>query len=450
MPMVVMRIRSGCCPEMIMKRGLVLGAARVCLTASVLTTGVLSNSARAQAEPKAEPPAWSVTYNQEHRYISWSGTRGTPANFANGQPGKGSQFYMPFGLELAGQPHSDVKVELLLRSGYVQASQRSAGGLSGSVSTYLDTTLGGTVTYLGFAGIQPYVSMNISLPTGRSVLWGNSAFARMDPDLVDVPTYGEGFNFGPTAGVNIPLADNLLIGLGVGYTNRGAYERDSVLAGNGVSNLTLPLSRFNPGDSVSYNASVAYAPGPWTLNAALTYVTTTRTTLDGGFAGRPRPTISLSGGAAYQWDERNRSSLTASWSFTGRNDILDPALQIVAEPFNSNSNIYRLAFDQTYKLNEDWTIGLTGSWLYRDANAYLPISASFVPAKTRWSAGAVAQYAVNKAIGLNARVERIWIRERDKPDVIDIVNCGGVCPGSAVPALNYDGWLVSLGGTVQF
>jgi hypothetical protein len=53
-------------------------------------------------------------------------------------------------------------------------------------------------------------------------------------------------------------------------------------------------------------------------------------------------------------------------------------------------------------------------------------------------------------MGIKARLEHIWTHEREKPDVVDIVNCGGVCAGSSIPALSHRGWLMSLGGTVTF
>jgi hypothetical protein len=69
----------------------------------------------------------------------------------------------------------------------------------------------------------------VNVPTGQSALLGASAFARLDPDLVDLATYGEGLNVGPTGGVNIPLTDDLLVSAGGGYTYRGPYNREGAI-----------------------------------------------------------------------------------------------------------------------------------------------------------------------------------------------------------------------------
>ena len=113
---------------------------------------------------------------------------------------------------LDGTPTPDWKLEFVVRGGFVSSSQ-STSGQRGYVGTSVDTQLSGTVTYNGFNGFQPYVAMLINAPTGRSALYGTSRFARMDGDLVDQGTYGEGWNFGPTAGVSIPLTTGATVHL---------------------------------------------------------------------------------------------------------------------------------------------------------------------------------------------------------------------------------------------
>jgi hypothetical protein len=173
---------------------------------------------RRKLGPHAEPG---------RRYFSWSGTRGYPTSLSS-DPGKGMQVYTPFAAQLIGRPSDDLKLAFLARWGYV-SSRQSTAGLSGSVSTFTDTMLSGTATYFGWAGVQPFVSLNINAATGKSVLLGNSAYARMDPDLVDIATFGEGWNIGPTVGVNMPLTTALVASFNVGYTFRGRYDRESAI-----------------------------------------------------------------------------------------------------------------------------------------------------------------------------------------------------------------------------
>ena len=61
------------------------------------------------------------------------------------------------------------------------------------------------------------------------MLSGTETFARMDPDLVDLSTFGEGWNFGPTIGFNVPITQTLILSAGVGHTWRGLYDRSQRL-----------------------------------------------------------------------------------------------------------------------------------------------------------------------------------------------------------------------------
>ena len=136
---------------------------------------------------------------------------------------------MPFALKSAGRlPNRDFNVELVARGGYVWARQ-SSGRLSGEVSTVTDTTTSVAVTYLGWQAIQPFASVATNLPTGRSALYGSAANARMDPDLVDIANFGEGFNIGPSIGVNIAVTGSLVLTVSAGYTWRGPFDRENGL-----------------------------------------------------------------------------------------------------------------------------------------------------------------------------------------------------------------------------
>ena len=162
--------------------------------------GIFASASFACAEDApAKPSDWSVAAASEVRLFSWRGTRGYPANGATAARGSGTELYVPYALELAGKPHPDLKVEITGRGGWVWARQSTAGA-TGEVATATDTAMAATVTYLGTDGIQPFASLLINLPTGRSQLFGSAANARMDPDLVDISSFGEGFNIGPSFG----------------------------------------------------------------------------------------------------------------------------------------------------------------------------------------------------------------------------------------------------------
>ena len=168
---------------------------------------------------------WTTTFSTETRYYSWRNNFVPPGTTGIG-PGRGWEVYIPFATQLTGKPVNDLSVDLVVRGGWVKAAQTTTG-LSGEVATSTDTAVSFNTTYLGWQGLRPFIALSANLPTGKSALFGTSVNARMDPDLVEISTFGEGYNFGPTFGLNVPIAGSLLFTASVGYSYRGPFNRES-------------------------------------------------------------------------------------------------------------------------------------------------------------------------------------------------------------------------------
>lgn len=430
-------------------RGLIAG---LCLSAAAAWPAVAADAAMPTKTPAAAATSsdgvWQATFNEDTRYFSWRSTRGYPNSVTAPalpptQPGSGWQLYAPVGLELVGRPNDDFKVELLTRSGYVWSHQ-STPGASGEVSTATDTSFTSKVTYLALDGLQPFLSLSINVPTGTTALRGNLAFARMDADIVDLATFGEGWNVGPAVGVKVALAENLLMVFGAGYTYRGPYNREGAID---PATLLQGTTRIDPGDQITPNVTIGYQVGKLQLQGSASYVLETVTRLDGAPFYQAGDRILTNLAAAYEFTDSLSATFTGLFSHSGRNKVAMLGLpDLAVEGFNSNSNLYRAILDITYKIG-DLSIGPTGGFLHRDQNAWSSTAFQFLPAKTRWSAGGVAGYAVSQAITLNARVEHMWIKEADNPQKMadDLI-----IPNTAVPAISSTGWLVSLGGLAKF
>jgi hypothetical protein len=394
-------------------------------------------AARAADLPAAAPlpsgPKWDVLFNQEARYFSWNGTRGYPATgLTSTARGSGWQFYTPATLQATATLPDLFKFEFAGRGGYVVSKQTTAGA-AGSVSTFTDTVTAATWTYLGFPGLQPFASFNANIPTGQSRLSPSEMFARMDPDLVDIATFGEGWNLGGTAGVNVPIAPNVIVSFGAGYTERGPYDRDDL--------ASATIVRIDPGDVTTFNASAVWRSGPLSGAISGSYSREGTASFNGTPAFKLGDRYLVSGSGSYAWSDTSTSSLTASWSYTEKNkSIMPPAILFpVTEAFNSNSNVYRARFEHTFRAGA-WSAGPIVSWLYRDKNAYSPTALQFVAAKTRWSAGGVVRLGISNNALIYASVERVWIDEGARP-------AGTPTPA---PNLQYDGWVAMGGGTIRF
>ncbi len=176
--------------------------------------------AKAATQPGVTAPnpqsVWTVTASSEVRYFSWKSNRGWPTQVptAGGAGGSGWEIYIPFAAQLVGKTSNNFKFEFLARGGWVQARQNTPG-LSGKVATSTDTVANATVSYLGIKGFQSFIATSFNIPTGRSSLPGTAANARMDPDLVDITNFREGFNVGPSAGFSVPITKTLVVNLSI-------------------------------------------------------------------------------------------------------------------------------------------------------------------------------------------------------------------------------------------
>jgi opacity protein-like surface antigen len=409
------------------------------------------------------PMSWSETFSSEARYFSWQGTRGTPTNAVGpgpvplATPGSGTELYTPYAAQLVGQSN-DLKIEMLMRGGWVWARQSTAG-LTGTVATATDTVASGTITYLGLRGLQPFASLELNLPTGLAALTATQFNARMDPDLVDISTFGEGLNIGPTVGVNIPLTEAWLLTMSAGYTRRGNYNMEGPLTPPG-GGAAPQSTNIQPGDALTLAAVLGYQSGPLSAKFTGTFTKNGTTKEDNTPFVKPGQRLLIAGSASYDWpgDHSGTTTVNASAAHSNRNEVLFQCLTgcptgLVIEPFNTNSNVYQAGVQHLFNFNR-FAIGPAGSFLFRDNNGYEPTTLQFVPAKQRWSAGVLAQYAPTNALNFNARLDRIWTHENLTPGLPNgemfSVLAGSTVAAFTVPVISSNGWLFAIGMTANF
>jgi hypothetical protein len=393
--------------------------------------------------------AWTTTVASEARFYAWRSDRGSPSTVVTA-PGSGSQWYIPLAAQVAGRPSEDFKVQFLARGGWLR-SEQSTAGLSGSVSTFTDTVTTGTVTYLGIDGIQPFVSLNLNLPTGRSALFGSAANARMDPDLVEVGSFGEGWNIGPTIGFNRPITPSLMFTGSVGYTWRGPFNRERSSA-QPDPNVQVP-TKLNPGDVITGTASIGYQGSPWAWSLTGTISEESTTTENGADLYRAGRRYLGTATVSYTWPEQwGQTTVNASAAHSNRNKVLFvSASSLITETLNTNSDLYRAGVQHLFLVTPNLALGPTGSFLYSTHNSYDPTTFQFVPAKDRWAAGGLARVAANQDVTLNFRGEYVWVHEDERLGGQQFsVLLGQLVNGSAVPVVSSTGWMVAGGANVKF
>lgn len=416
---------------------------RIAALAIVMWPGLAAAADTGQAPAAAASGQWQGVFNTEVRYLSWNSSGGNSGIVGMGG-GSGQQIYVPAALQLTGRPTQDVKLEFLVRSGEIWTRQRTPGGTV-EISSPTDTTVSVSGSYFGWAGIQPFLSLNVNIPTGGTIINGTSSNTKTDADLVPTPVFGEGWNFGTTFGVNLPINESLIASLGAGYTNRGTYDRAGIFDPITTTQGTV---HYDPGDVFTVNSSIGYRGDRGSVQLSASYSVETATLLDDLQYFRAGDRVILSAKAGYAWSDTWSSRLIGQYSHTAKDQIAQAgASGLVLERANSNGDVYRVSIDTTYG-KESFSIGPTAGLLFRAANGYESTAPEFVPQRTGWLAGVVASYAASPQLSFNARAERLWVKEDDNPTDVNALNLP--IPGTEIPAIMTNGWLGSISGVIRF
>jgi hypothetical protein len=372
---------------------------------------------------------WQGIFNTDVRYYSWSNSLGS----------NGAQLYVPAAIQFTGRPDNDWKLSFLVRSGAIR-SRQSTPTSSVEASSPTDTTLSGTATYLGVNGFQPFLSLNVNVPTAKSGS-GTLQTTKNDSDIVATPVFGEGWNFGPSVGTSIAISQALIATVSVGYVNRGPFDE-------GTSALSGPR-RLDPGDVTTVNIGIGYQGERWVTQASVSYAMESTTSANGSPLYQSGDRVIANIKAGYAWTDNWSSRVAASYSHFGKNKVLAAAniSDLVREAFNSNSDVVRVTFDTSYS-KRNYSIGPTVTYLYRDRNGYDPVTYQFIPAKSSWSAGVVGQYAASDRLSFTGRVERVWVDEDINPDKLNGLNV--IVPGSGIPQFVTNAWVMAVGGSARF
>ena len=398
---------------------------------SMLNDDIKSATVNPNINSVAASP-WTSSVTPDIRVDSFRGSRGFPTS-SSLAGGSGSQVYASTVIQASGTILPDTRLDLLAKPGFV-SSRQSTIGLSGSAATPADTTASATFTYLAINGVQPFFSLNFNLPSGRTVLLGTAANARLDPDFVSVGTFGQGLNIGPTIGVNLPFSEQLTGSLSAGYTHQGSYNKEAAIDPTTFSQGTQV---FQPGSDITFSANIGYVVAPFNTQASLSYAKESITFTNGSptFQAGDRFIGSLT--EAYSWSPTSITSFTGTLSYSERNNTLNTSLPaFLAEAFNSNNFVTRLRLDHTFAMDK-WTYGPLLGFVYRNRNGYDETTAQFVPGKTIISGGASAGYAFNEKISAKASLEYFEATEANNP-------------ASSVGTVHTNGFRAGLTGTFAF
>jgi hypothetical protein len=160
----------------------------------------------------------------------------------NNQHDRANQFYIP--IQVGGQ-FEDLSVTFL--TAYAHTHLNAAGQGAVSMDNFLDSKLGATYRIVGKLPVDLQFGLGFNLPTGTTNLTARQTSLIMDPDLISVNNFGEGFNVNPTVSM-VKEWQNWVFGAGLGYLWRGKYDFSSELG----------LTDFQPGELYTTTGEVRY------------------------------------------------------------------------------------------------------------------------------------------------------------------------------------------------
>jgi outer membrane immunogenic protein len=388
---------------------------------------------------------FSAFMNSESRFSSWNGTRGV--NVFAVEPGRGYQIYSP---TLVGFDYDDAsayKLEARIKGGHVYARHETQG----QIATYngpVDTEASFNVTLQNFDTIKPTFGVALNIPTGNSYLPNNQRFARMDSDLVDVGSYGTGFNVNPTAGFVIGLNEATALSLSAGYAWQGKFTKEGIDT-SGSFNMFNLQTRVDPGDVFTANANLTTQIGSLSLQASFAYMSETDITIDDRPSGRSGARYVSNLVTQYQFDPQWALTVNLSHTYQEKNDIPNLSGGLVPEPKNSNSHLVIGSVEPSYMVTDNLKVAANYSFLYRSDNFYNQIEDQFNPAKTKHSVGASTMYTFSQNSSIELKGSHAWV-EQETGALLPTTLTPVLRIDSVPPSLSYHAWTASIAANIRF
>jgi len=131
---------------------------------------------------------------------------------------RGSQTYVPVTIDGV---RGDFSLRLL--TAFVDTRVDPAAESKESLSTVVDTKLNFSYAIVEKLPVDILLGLDFNLPTGKTDLDEEERRTLLDPDLVAISQYGEGFNINPTITV-AKQVERWGVGVGIGYLMRGEYD----------------------------------------------------------------------------------------------------------------------------------------------------------------------------------------------------------------------------------
>ncbi|RPJ00786.1 MAG: hypothetical protein EHM36_14200 [Deltaproteobacteria bacterium] len=318
----------------------------------------------------------------------------------NDSPGnRGMQGYLPFKIEAR---HQDFSASVL--TGYAFTRFDPHGAEVRSLSHLLDTKINLSYEIADKLPVDLLIGLDFNLPTGKTHFKQRDLSLIMDPDLVSINNFGEGFNFNPTLSLAKQFG-NWVGGLGVGYVRRGNYDFSTNFKDyhpGDIFNLTAEIRYFfsSRWNGRLFGKFAWYNEGDWKV---LSPVTSRNSWKEGDF---------FNTGLAINYDEKKwNAGLLVQGIFREKGRFRLETIGLFTEADIKRGNEWLGDLYFRYMLDDKTALKSSFEYLYKDENSGSPTLPRFVGRREKYSFGLGATRTLSRYLEGEAYVKGFYMHD---------------------------------------
>ncbi|MBW2094221.1 MAG: hypothetical protein JRI80_04965 [Deltaproteobacteria bacterium] len=332
--------------------------------------------------------AQNMALNTGFNYIWWE----------SNQHEKGTEVSVPLSIE---GDYRDVQFRVL--TGYLYGYHDARGIDSHRVKDLLDTKLNFSYAFEDVGGFTVLAGLDFNVPTGRSELHEKDTGVLVDPDLVPITSWGEGFNVNPTV-VILKSWDEILVGLGGGYLRRGSYDYSN------------DFEDYDPGDIWRMTGEIRYYPDQyWGIRAFSSYNWYGKDTLHGDDYYQPGDMLEAGLGISFErapWQFK----IDFSSFFRQKEETQAASGDLTEEDKNSYGNEFQVKTSATYDLSDTYALLGVVNFLHIEPNDYQREDSLYRGTRRKIEAGVGLQWKYSEKYQVKALGTYFTLHDHETPD----------------------------------
>lgn len=316
---------------------------------------------------------------------------------------KGSQIYTPVRI---GTEYKNFS--FLMLTAFTNTESKPSTARDHSLSCVIDTKLNFSYTLLDKLPVAMLFGIDFNIPTGKNDIKEKKLDVIMDPDLISITRFGEGFNVNPTISI-VKEWQNLAAGFGIGYLWRGEYD------------YSTTIHDYDPADILSITGELMYDFLPdWRIDFFCEYADYGKDEVDNHNYYQEGDFFLIGFGIDHfrtNWD----ASLTVKTIIRNKSKFQEESRGLVKEDKNSYGDEWIADIACRYYLNKKTTLKSLISFLWIDENDYSNASPLFIGNREKGSIGMGIARVLTAAItgefnvnGFYIDDERNWYHDSDR------------------------------------